>query len=607
MNNNANALFFTHKVCVEAPQTLRSHRRIRLREILLACLSAKRFDMEVEMDTEKVIKEGVDVPEENSSAPEDLTADTPAPKAPDSGAEDPSATEEPSGTEAPEEEPAAEEPAEEEPAEEPAAEEPAEETTEEPPAEVKVKKTFLRPCGSWTDIIPIAAMLSVILTILGSALSWILDGTVIPAGSIGLGLLGDWDSVEFLLQYFEFYGIWLMFMLVILLFKDNWPMWKAFLYNGHGNNLKAIPAGILLGFGMNGFCVLMSAVMGDIKLSFNGFAPVPFFVFLLCVLIQSGAEEIVDRCYLYQKLRRRYRWPVIAVLVNALVFMSLHMGNPGVTKLGLLQVFLIGVLFSLIVYYWDSLWTVIWAHTAWNFSQSIVFGLPNSGIVSKYSVVRLEAASARDGIFYNTSFGVEGSMGANAIIAGAIVIVLIYGLVTKRGEKADHWEELEKRDAGRSHIWEAVVLTAIMAAIIGFFALANLWLNNHADEVQQFLQEVQEQQAVTQEQEGQQPGQEALPGQNGQETVPGQSGQPAQETAPGQSGQETAPGQSAQPGQETAPDQSQQPGQETAPGQNGQPAQETAPGQSVQPGQETAADQNQQPGQEGGEVQNTQP
>ena len=34
-----------YQVCVEAPQTLRSHRRIRLREILLACLRAKRFDM----------------------------------------------------------------------------------------------------------------------------------------------------------------------------------------------------------------------------------------------------------------------------------------------------------------------------------------------------------------------------------------------------------------------------------------------------------------------------------------------------------------------------------------------------------------------------------
>ena len=334
----------------------------------------------------------------------------------------------------------------------------------------------------------IAAMLSVLMMIFGELLTLILDRWVIHAPQIGMNLLGDGDSVEFLLQYFDFYGIWIAFMLVILLFKSNWPMWKAFLYNGHGNNLKAIPAGILLGFGMNGFCILMSVIMGDIKLSFNGFDPKLFFIFLFCVLIQSGAEEIIDRCYLYQKLRRRYRWPAIAVLVNALVFMALHMGNPGVTNLGLLQVFLIGVLFSLIVYYWDSLWTVIWAHTAWNFSQSIVFGLPNSGIVSKYSVFKLEAASARDGIFYNTSFGVEGSMGANVMIAAAIVIVLVYGLVTKRGEKMDHWAEAEIRDAGKNHYWEAVVLTLIVAGLTAAGVFGAKWMNDHADQINQYME-----------------------------------------------------------------------------------------------------------------------
>jgi membrane protease YdiL (CAAX protease family) len=352
----------------------------------------------------------------------------------------------------------------------------------------KSRKSFLRACASWTDIFVIAAMLSVLLMIFGELLTLILDRWVIHAPQIGMKLLGDGDSVEFLLQYFDFYGIWIAFMLVILLFKSNWPMWKAFLYNGHGNNLKAIPAGILLGFGMNGFCILMSVIMGDIKLSFNGFDPKLFFIFLFCVLIQSGAEEIIDRCYLYQKLRRRYRWPAIAVLVNALVFMSLHMGNPGVTKLGLLQVFLIGVLFSLIVYYWDSLWTVIWAHTAWNFSQSIVFGLPNSGIVSKYSVFKLEAASARDGIFYNTSFGVEGSMGANVMIAAAIVIVLIYGIATKRGERMDHWAEAEIRDAGKNHYWEAVVLTLIVAGLTAAGVFGAKWMNDHADEINQYFE-----------------------------------------------------------------------------------------------------------------------
>ena len=353
----------------------------------------------------------------------------------------------------------------------------------------KSRKSFLRACASWTDIFVIAAMLSVLMMIFGELLTLILDRWVIHAPQIGMNLLGDGDSVEFLLQYFDFYGIWIAFMLVILLFKSNWPMWKAFLYNGHGNNLKAIPAGILLGFGMNGFCILMSVIMGDIKLSFSGFDPKLFFIFLFCVLIQSGAEEIIDRCYLYQKLRRRYRWPAIAVLVNALVFMALHiMGNPGVTKLGLLQVFLIGVLFSLIVYYWDSLWTVIWAHTAWNFSQSIVFGLPNSGIVSKYSVFKLEAASARDGIFYNTSFGVEGSMGANVMIAAAIVIVLVYGLVTKRGEKMDHWAEAEIRDAGKNHYWEAVVLTLIVAGLTVAGVFGAKWMNDHADQINQYME-----------------------------------------------------------------------------------------------------------------------
>ena len=393
----------------------------------------------------------------------------------------------------------------------------------EPAAGQKEKKTFLRASGSWTDIIPIAAMLSFIVINFGAVLSWILDSTVFPAMQIASNLLGDADSARFLLDYFEFYGIWIMFMIVILLFKDNWPMWKAFLYNGHGNNLKAIPAGILLGFGMNGFCILMSWIMGDIKLSYSGFAPIPFFAFLLCVMIQSGAEEIIDRCYLYQKLRRRYRWPIIAVVVNALVFMAMHMPNPGVTKLGLLQVFLIGVLFSLIVYYWDSLWTVIWAHTAWNFSQSIVFGLPNSGIVSKYSVFKLEAASARDGIFYNTSFGVEGSIGANAMIAAFIVVVLIYGLVTKRGEKKDHWEELENRNAGRNHIWEAVVLTVIMMAIIAAAGFGTWWMNEHADQLQQYIDTAVSQ---TEEAEGQEDSPEGQPADTEGQPA-GTEGQPA--------------------------------------------------------------------------------
>ena len=76
-------------------------------------------------------------------------------------------------------------------------------------------------------------------------------------------------------------------------------------------------------------------------------------------------------------------------------------------------------------------------HTGWNFTQSILFGLPNSGVVSAYSVFRLDAASARDGFFYTVNFGVEGSLGS-VIILGAVAALILY-LNRGKGEKADFW------------------------------------------------------------------------------------------------------------------------------------------------------------------------
>ena len=50
MNNNADALLFTHKVCVEAPQTLRIASVKSPSRISPRGLSAKRFDKEVSMN-----------------------------------------------------------------------------------------------------------------------------------------------------------------------------------------------------------------------------------------------------------------------------------------------------------------------------------------------------------------------------------------------------------------------------------------------------------------------------------------------------------------------------------------------------------------------------
>ena len=304
----------------------------------------------------------------------------------------------------------------------------------------KIKKTAYRPSGKITDFLIIAFLLSFLVFLLGDFIA-ILGYRLFDISGHLVRIIQDEDIVSFFQMYLDFWGVWAAFFLVISVFKNNRPMWKCLSFRRSGNSAPAILAGILLGFGTNGFCILMSFLLGDIKLSFNSFDPLLFFSFLLAVLIQSGGEEILDRCYLYQKLRRRYRSPLVAILGNSLFFMGLHLFNNGISILAIVDLFLTGILFSMFVYYYDSLWCAILFHTCWNFSQSIAFGLPNSGLVSKYSLFRLDAASARNGFFYTVDFGVEGSWGSVLIQAAVIAAILL--LNRGRGEKEDLWKQME--------------------------------------------------------------------------------------------------------------------------------------------------------------------
>ena len=299
-------------------------------------------------------------------------------------------------------------------------------------------ENITRPSRKWTDQFIIATILSVVLLIAGSIITDVIYKVTNAPGMFEKWLESD-NLAAFFSDYFMFFGIWVVTFLFIVIPKCNRPMLKAWGYNRDGNNIKGILAGALLGFGCNGFCVLMSVLMGDIKLSFYGFNPAILLAFLLVVMIQSGAEEITDRLYLYQKLRRRYKSPLFAIIINAVVFMLLHISNDGFTVLAGAQIVLVGIIFSVLVYYYNSLWAAIWFHTLWNYTQNIIFGLPNSGRVSDYSIFKLEAATAKSGLFYDVAFGVEGSIGS--VIVLAVVLAAIIFINRGKGERRDYWAE----------------------------------------------------------------------------------------------------------------------------------------------------------------------
>ncbi len=281
--------------------------------------------------------------------------------------------------------------------------------------------------------LPLWCVLAYALMMVGAVLGLV---TALITKALNLANNDVWLTAE---MYLEFWGIWAVFFLCLLI-PINKPLINALNTRAKGNTVKGLCIGLLIGFGMNALCALLAMIHGDIHIYFDSFNIVWFILVFICVFIQSSGEELVCRCFLYQHLRRLYKNPWIAIICNFVFFSAGHLGNDGMSLVSFVSIMLTGLLFSLIVYYFDSLWCAFGIHAAWNFTQNILFGLPNSGMVTPYSVFKLDAANARTSFFYDVAFGIEGSGMSCVILALACVVVMLLG---------------KKKGPSSYNIWEA--------------------------------------------------------------------------------------------------------------------------------------------------------
>lgn len=298
---------------------------------------------------------------------------------------------------------------------------------EEEKKENKDQESQEKKKRSWTDFFLVPLLLVFVLMLAGSIvgeLLCLLRRVVMPE------LTPFWEIFD---MYFSFIGIWILTLLYLFLTKKNRPILKAIGTEMKGNNIKLLLLGFLIGFVTNGICILGAWLHGDIYLYYDSFPVIKLLVLFIAVFIQSSAEELLCRGVLYQRLRKGYKHPAIAIIGNAVLFSALHLGNSGVTVLSLLNIVVVGIMFSLMVYYFDSIWCAMAAHAMWNFNQNIIFGLPNSGAVSPVSILKLDATTAVDSFAYNVGFGVEGTILACVVlILGSL---LIWWIGRKKGMK----------------------------------------------------------------------------------------------------------------------------------------------------------------------------
>lgn len=257
-------------------------------------------------------------------------------------------------------------------------------------------------------------LVGALLFILGS-----LAGSVLTYFTIGLFHVRDY-GIWIIGSYLPFIGIGALILIYTRITRKD--IFHLYFRGSRGNNLKMAGLGLLTGFGMNGACILVAFLHGDVRLGVGSISPLWLVIAFLVVFIQSATEELLVRGYLFYHIRERYGVP-LALVLSSLLFSVLHISNDGVTVLALINIAAIGLFYALSVQYLDSLWFAMANHAMWNFTQNLIFGLPNSGLSADASL--FAPVSARSSLCYDASFGVEASLPATVIcLAGAAAVVL---------------------------------------------------------------------------------------------------------------------------------------------------------------------------------------
>ena len=229
-----------------------------------------------------------------------------------------------------------------------------------------------------------------------------------------------------ILRYLGHVIFWGVFALYAFLVKGERKYLAAFLPKRGNNKLSTLLIGMLIGLVMNVVCVAGAALHGDITISGVEKPRVGLLIFaFFAVLIQAAQEELETRVFFLGKLEEGGFSFIPAMLLSGAYFSYLHATNPSYGLNPLISLALAGIVYLLIYRYTGSIWAACGLHQLWNVSQDFIFGLPNSGNPSGMSI--LSSTANGNSFFYNTDFGVEGSLWCILvhIAVSAVLLVLI--------------------------------------------------------------------------------------------------------------------------------------------------------------------------------------
>ena len=240
----------------------------------------------------------------------------------------------------------------------------------------------------------LSLLLAVVFVQGGQQLAYLALEPISAVLSLILGFLGQGGFFEIFFNFalpFLLFGF--VFMILALFLWVRWAEGRTFSTLGFvkKGSLVELVKGLAVGF------LLFSLVA-------------------LLWMIQGGAEELVTRAWLLPVSVKKTNLP-IGLLTSSLLFALLHLGNPDIGILPIVNIALFGLFASLYLLRTDNVWGIIGLHAAWNFSQGNIYGFSVSGTGVDAAVLNFIPKS-------EWSWLTGGAFGAEASIFSSLILLL---------------------------------------------------------------------------------------------------------------------------------------------------------------------------------------
>ena len=243
---------------------------------------------------------------------------------------------------------------------------------------------------------------------------------IMPEGEIGA-----------LLPYYGF----LVFFLVTLLYcrfveKKN----RKFL--GFIGTLKDYLLGALFAISLLAVIIGIGCVSDSIMFcGFNTNVEVKSLLFwMLAFAIQGAAEEMMCRGFLLDSLKARISMP-LAIFISSTAFVFPHLSSLMEADfmfviVGILNLYLVSSIFSILVLWRSTIWIACGLHSVWNFVLYMMMGLSLSGSQSALKGVLLFRVN-------NANLLNGGEYGMEASVITTVVLGVVLFVMGKRMERMD--------------------------------------------------------------------------------------------------------------------------------------------------------------------------